>query len=311
MLRCVDDLMPIGEFSERSGLSPKRLRSYAAVGLLVPTAIDSASGYRYYSPGQMREAQLIGVLREAGMPLANIGSFLREPSAEKVDAWVRHVERDAAQRQEALDLARRLLAVEDTSSTSVDDDRSGKGQMTKLRTASRTDIGRVRDSNQDTVVSSDCLAVVADGMGGHPGGEMASAVAAALVQAAFTGRSLDELNAAVRAANRAIWDRACESSELEGVGTTICAAGLTEEGSLAVVHVGDSRGYLLHEGVFSQTEDHSVTAELVRRGDLSEREALDHPHRHVLTRALGVGPDVEPDEVACPAGRGRSASRVH
>src|SRR5829696_8171958 len=71
MLRSVDDLMPIGEFSERSGLSPKRLRTYAAGGLLVPAAIDSASGYRYYSPGQLREAQVIDALREAGMPLAD------------------------------------------------------------------------------------------------------------------------------------------------------------------------------------------------------------------------------------------------
>jgi len=78
MLRYVDDLMPIGEFSARSGLSPKRLRSYAAGGLLVPAAVDSASGYRYYSPGQLREAQLIDALREAGMPLADIGSLLRE-----------------------------------------------------------------------------------------------------------------------------------------------------------------------------------------------------------------------------------------
>ena len=65
MLHCVDDLMPIGEFSERSGLSPNRLRSYAAGGLLVPAAVDSASGYRYYSPGQLREAKVIDVDKPA------------------------------------------------------------------------------------------------------------------------------------------------------------------------------------------------------------------------------------------------------
>jgi protein phosphatase len=85
--------------------------------------------------------------------------------------------------------------------------------MMKLRTVSRTDIGRVRDNNEDAVVSSDRLAAVAVGMGGHPGGEVASAVAIGLMQAAFTGRSLDELQAAVRAANRAIWDRADGSTE--------------------------------------------------------------------------------------------------
>jgi PPM family protein phosphatase len=299
MLHCVDDLMPIGEFSERSGLSPKRLRSYAAGGLLVPAAVDSASGYRYYSPGQLREAKLIDTLREAGMPLADIAALLRDPSCDQLDAWARRVEIDAEHRQKALDLARRLLSIEATSFTPVDNERSGKESMMKLRTVSHTDIGRVRDNNEDAVVSSDHLAAVADGMGGHPGGEVASAVAVALVQAAFTGRSLDEIQAAVRAANRAIWDRAGASAELEGMGTTICVAGLTGEGSLVVVNVGDSRACVLRNGALTQlTDDHSVTAELVRRGELSEQEALDHPHRGVLTRALGVGPDVELDSAA-------------
>jgi protein phosphatase len=305
MLDRVDDLMPIGEFSERSGLSQKRLRSYAVEGLLLPAAVDSASGYRYYSPGQLREAHLIDALRAAGLPLADIGSLLRDPSAEQLEAWARRVDIDAAQRREALDLARGLLAIEVTSYRSVDGERLGKGSMRTLRTASRTESGRVRDNNEDAVVSGDRLAAVADGMGGHPGGEVASAVAAALVQAAFTGRSLDELQAAVRAANRAIWDRADGSGELEGMGTTICAVGLTEDGNLAVVNVGDSRAYVWRDGSLSQlTEDHSVVAELVRRGELSEQEALDHPLRGVLTRALGVGPDVEPDNVVYPAVEG-------
>ncbi len=300
MLRQVDELMPIGEFSERSGLSPKRLRSYAAGGLLVPAAVDSVSGYRYYSPGQLRDAQLIDALREAGMPLADIRALLRDPSNEQLDAWARRVEIDAAQRHKALDLARQMLAIGTTSFPAVDNDRSRKeSTMTKLRTVSRTDIGRVRDNNEDAVVSSDHLAAVADGMGGHPGGEVASAVAIALLQAAFTGRSLDELQAAVRAANRAIWDRAGGSAELEGMGTTICAAGLIENGSLVVVNVGDSRAYVLHNGLLTQlTHDHSVTAEAVRRGEMSEQEALDHPHHSVLTRALGVAADVELDSAA-------------
>jgi serine/threonine protein phosphatase PrpC len=305
MLRHVDDVMPIGEFSERSGLSPKRLRSYAAGGLLVPTAVDSVSGYRYYSPGQLREARLIDALREAGMPLADVGALLRDPSGEQLDTWARRVESDAAQRHKALDVARRLLAIEATSLSRVDHERSGKVSMTKLTTVSRTDLGRVRGNNEDAVVGSDRLAAVADGMGGHPGGEVASAVAVALMQAAFTGRSIDELEAAARAANRAIWDRASGSDELEGMGTTICAAGLTNDGSLAVVNVGDSRAYVLHAGSLTQlTHDHSVTAELVRRGELSERQAHDHPHRSVLTRALGVAPDVELDSTARAAVEG-------
>lgn len=305
MLHAVDDLMPIGEFSERSGLSPKRLRSYAAGGLLVPAAVDSASGYRYYSPGQLREAKLIDALRDAGMPLADIAALLRDPSCDQLDAWATQVAVDAEHRQNALDVARHLLSIEAASFTPVDQERSRKESMMHFSSASRTDVGRVRDTNEDAIVSSDDLAAVADGMGGHPRGEVASGLAVALVEAAFTGRSLDELRAAVRAANRAIWDRAGVSAELEGMGTTICAAGLTGDGSLVVVNVGDSRACMVHNGSLTQlTDDHSVTAELVRRGELSDHEALDHPHHGVLTRALGVGPDIELDTVAQPVEEG-------
>jgi serine/threonine protein phosphatase PrpC len=300
MLRRVDGLMSIGEFSARSGLSAKRLRSYAADGFLVPAAVDSASGYRYYSPSQVREAQLIDALREAGMPLADIAALLRDPSSDRLEAWARRVDIDAEQRHEALDLARRLASIEDTSVTAIDHEHSGKEATMRFRTVSHTDIGR-RDDNEDAVVSSDHLAAVADGMGGHPGGEIASATAVALLQAAFTGRSLDELHAAARAANRAIWDRAGASPELEGMGTTICAAGLTGDGDLAVVNVGDSRACVFHNGALTQlTDDHSVAADLVRRGELSEQEAFDHPQRGILTRALGVGPDVQLDGAAHP-----------
>jgi hypothetical protein len=150
------------------------------------------------------------------MPLADIAALLRDPSCDQLDAWARRIEIEAAHRRQALDLARSLLSIEATSFTPVDNERSGKEPMLKLRTVSHTDIGRVRDKNEDAVIGSGYLAAVADGMGGHPGGEVASAVA--LVQAAFTGRSLDELEAAVRAANRAIWDRAGASAELEGMG---------------------------------------------------------------------------------------------
>src|SRR6266568_5023876 len=286
MLRCVDELMPIGEFSERSGLSAKRLRTYAAGGLLVPAAVDSASGYRYYSPGQLLDARLVDTLRAAGMPLADVAAFLRNPSREQLDLWARQVRVDATQRREALERARRLLAIEARSPREADDEPLRGMAMTRLSTGSRVDIGRVRDSNEDAVVGTDRLAVVADGIGGHPGGELASATAVALVCAGFTGRSLDELQASARAANRAIWDEAARRSELEGMGTTICAAGLTDDGAVAILNVGDSRAYVFRDGSLTQlTDDHTVTAELVRRGDLNEAEAVHHPHRNVLTRA--------------------------
>ncbi|MGH9006493.1 MAG: Stp1/IreP family PP2C-type Ser/Thr phosphatase [Acidimicrobiales bacterium] len=301
----MDELMPIGEFSARSGLSPKRLRTYAVGGLLVPAAVDSASGYRYYSPSQLHEAQLIDALREAGMPLTDIGAFLRDPSGKQLDAWARQVEIDADQRHEALALAGQLLATEARRFPNIDKRRIGRVSMRQLRTANRTDIGRVRENNEDAIVSSDRLAAVADGMGGHRGGGVASIVAIALIQAAFSGRSLDELQAGVRAANRAIWDRASENAKLEGMGTTICAVGLTEDGNLAVVNVGDSRAYMASDGSLTQlTHDHTVTAEAVRRGELNLQDALDHPHRSVLTRALGVAPDVELDSSVHPVAEG-------
>lgn len=285
--------MPIGEFSELSGLSPKRLRTYAAAGLLTPTAIDPTSGYRYYSPGQLREAKVVETLRRAGVPLVEIRAILRSPSAERFDAWEAQMRTEVTQRHAALEAARQLLAL---GVTAPQQNGSGEETMNRLDTAFRTECGPVRENNEDAVVCTDRVVAVADGMGGPPGGEIAAAMAVALVEAAFTGRSIDELDAAVRSANRAIWERAAASPGLEGMGTTVCAVGLRGDGAVVVTNVGDSRAYLLRSGTLTQlTNDHSLTAELVRQGELSEEEARQHPHRGVLTRALGVGPDVELD----------------
>ena len=285
----MDDLISIGEFSARSGLSPKRLRSYAAAGLLPPAAIDSVSGYRFYAPGQIRVAELIDALRGAGMPVADIGEFLRCPTADRLDTWATRLEYDAVQRRNALDLARRLLTTSGEPSANAE-------AMMRLDTASRTETGPVRPTNEDAVLTGPTLAAVADGLGGAPGGQLASSLAIAILSDAFTGASADELTAAVRAANRAIFERADAADGLDGMGTTICAAGLTADGLLTVVHVGDSRTYLSRAGTLTRlTDDHSVPFDLVRRGELTEAEVADHPHRNVLTRALGVGPGVEMD----------------
>ena len=95
MLHLVDDLMAIGEFSERSGLSAKRLRTYAAEGLLAPAAVDPVSGYRYYSPGQLADAQVIDALRQANVPLADIRVFMHRPSQEQLDVWEARLKTDA------------------------------------------------------------------------------------------------------------------------------------------------------------------------------------------------------------------------
>jgi serine/threonine protein phosphatase PrpC len=289
--------MPIGEFSDRSGLSTKRLRTYAAEGLLAPAAVDPASGYRYYSPGQLGTAELIDALRRAGMPLADIRNFLREPSTCRLDAWAQQLEADSTLREDALGLARRLLGgIQDRHTQQSHELPQEVATMTMLHTAGRSEKGPVRDNNEDAIVASDSLAMVADGMGGHPGGEVAAGVVAGVVQAAFTGRSTDELTAAIRAANWAVWDRATAHPELEGMGSTVCALGLMEDGRLALVHVGDSRAYLWHGGRLAQvTRDHTVTADLVERGEIRDEDAPRHPHYGILTRALGVAPEVEID----------------
>jgi len=296
MLHLVDDLMAIGEFSERSGLSAKRLRTYAAEGLLAPAAVDPGSGYRYYSPAQLADAQAIDALRQADVPLADIRAFMRQPSREQLDAWERQLQTDAKHRQRAIALARYLLAASKDLLFPIAYPDSKEEVMITLRTAGRTDIGQLRENNEDAIVSSDRIALVADGMGGHPGGEIAANAAAGVVPAVFTGRSVDELEAALRAANWAIRDRADAQPGLEGMGTTICAAGLLTDGRLALVNVGDSRAYLWHEDALTQlTEDHSLTAELIQRGELREEDAPQHPYYGVSTRGPGVGPHVEID----------------
>jgi serine/threonine protein phosphatase PrpC len=166
----------------------------------------------------------------------------------------------------------------------------------------------VRERNEDKAVCLDWLVAVADGMGGAPGGEIASSLAIAVVEAAFSGRSVDELEAAARAANAAVFERASATEQLAGMGTTLCAVGLTDDGDMAVINVGDSRAYLLRDRSLRRlTTDHTVVAELVRQGELAEAEIADHPHRGVLTRALGVSPTVEVDVALHPA---RAGDRV-
>jgi PPM family protein phosphatase len=296
MLGPVDDLMPIGEFSDRSGLSAKRLRSYASEGLLVPAAIDPASGYRYYSPGQVSDARVIDALRQAGIPLADIGVLMHQPTPKALDAWSLRLQCEAIHRREAFTRARSLLSASGVAAVPSDISRSKEEAMNTLKMSGRTETGCVRENNEDAIVGSGTLALVADGMGGHPGGDIASKTAADVVQAVFMGQSVDELEAAVRAANWAIHERAVARHDLEGMGTTICAAGVLRDGRLGLVHVGDSRAYLCHEGTLTQlTQDHSVTADLIARGELVAEEASGHPYYGVLTKALGVGPTVEID----------------
>jgi len=176
--------------------------------------------------------------------------------------------------------------------------RSPRRRRTSVRLvhSAATHVGRVRDSNQDDHGSAEGLYVLADGMGGHRGGEVAAALAVSTTLDRFNGSSRIGLVRAVVAANRAIMERSLVDENLLGMGTTICAiaAVVGESGldGLAVVNVGDSRVYHYSSGVLIQvTEDHSLVADLVRAGDLTAEEAARHPQRNILTRALGIEDD--------------------
>jgi protein phosphatase len=170
--------------------------------------------------------------------------------------------------------------------------------MSKLVVGCATDVGLVRANNQDQLLVCPGLYAVADGMGGHAAGEVASLTAVRTLRSAFessTPRSADALAEAAKAANLAIWELARTNREMFGMGTTLVALAVVERGDgtngLAVVHIGDSRVYLLRDGTLHQvTVDHSLVQELVDDGQISEAEAAVHPQRHVLTRALGVEP---------------------
>jgi len=162
-----------------------------------------------------------------------------------------------------------------------------------------TDVGAARDLNQDSFATAASVVVVADGMGGHRGGEVASAIAANEVVVRFTEPQLDGLIKGVELANRRILDEAAADPKLRGMGTTVVALGLVEmdDGvALGAINVGDSRMYRLTGNVLEQlTEDHSLVEALVREGRLTPAEAEVHPQRNIVTRALGVLEHVEVD----------------
>ena len=172
--------------------------------------------------------------------------------------------------------------------------------MSVLRAGSATDTGRVRSINQDAVLTTPTLFVVADGMGGHAAGEVASSTAIdALRAAAERIGTIEGFTTAVRSANEAIFRASLQDPTLAGMGTTVVAACLLAGPTgdqLVVLNVGDSRAYRFREGAVRQvTDDHSLAAEMVRGGEITLEEAVTHPQRHVITRALGIEGEVTPD----------------
>jgi len=175
--------------------------------------------------------------------------------------------------------------------------------VTKLVVGSATDVGLVRSNNQDQLLVSPGLYAVADGMGGHAAGEVASSTAITALAAAFDAtdqHTAGSLESAAKAANRAVWEQARTNRAMFGMGTTLVALAVVERedgtNGLTVAHIGDSRLYVYRDGVLRQvTVDHSLVQELVDDGQISEAQAAVHPQRHVLTRALGVEPAIEVD----------------
>jgi protein phosphatase len=170
-----------------------------------------------------------------------------------------------------------------------------------------TDTGRKRRRNEDAFVCEPPLFAVADGMGGAQAGELASGLAAAALREGGAGSDTGERRVAelIQEANRRVHDRAITDAAASGMGTTVTAALVDATGHVAFGHVGDSRAYILRDGRLDQlTDDHSLVAELVRRGELSPAEAESHPQRSVITRALGTDPDVDVDTFSVDARTG-------
>jgi protein phosphatase len=166
----------------------------------------------------------------------------------------------------------------------------------------KTDTGRARADNEDNAYARPPLYVVADGMGGAQAGEVASALAVEEFRGGLVSQGTAEqrLTERVQAANRRIFETAHRRLEHEGMGTTLTAVYL-DDSNLAVAHVGDSRAYIFRDGELTRlTHDHSLVEELIRRGKLTPEQAAAHPQRSIITRALGIEPEVEVDTWTYP-----------
>lgn len=167
--------------------------------------------------------------------------------------------------------------------------------------AFRTDVGKVRANNQDAPIVSEKMRLygVADGMGGHKGGEVASTSARDDLLRELEGKtpSVATLSGAIEEVNRQIYHQQEHDDALTGMGTTLSVLWMSDN-FVYIGHVGDSRVYLLRDGEFKQmTLDHSLVEQLVREGVLTEEEAQNHPMRNIITRAIGTDESVEVDVV--------------
>ena len=171
-----------------------------------------------------------------------------------------------------------------------------------MKYAARTDVGLVRVNNEDSYLIGEMgdakIFIVADGMGGHNAGEVASLEACRKVEGyilSHRGAAKEVLKAAVECANREIFIHASQNDAMHGMGTTIEAA-LFEEGNITLAHVGDSSVFIISkDDIRKITKDHSVVGMMVENGTITKEEARRHPQRHYITRAVGTAYDIEVD----------------
>jgi PPM family protein phosphatase len=289
-------LLTIGAFARASRLSPKALRLYDELGLLTPARVDPVNGYRFYDPAQLERARLVAWLRRLGMPLARIRDVTElEPqaAAEEVRAFWARVETDVAARRDLAAFLIDHLSGKDPTMSKV-------SRPLGIRYAALSDTGLVRESNQDAAYAGSRLLAVADGFGSHGAPASAAAIEAlkpldADAAAVPAGELLNILDEAIGQAGQAVREIADAAPSPGKVGTTLTAM-LWTGSELALVHIGDSRAYLLRGGeLFQITHDHTVVQSMLDEGRITLDEAMTHPQRALLLRALDGGAGAAPD----------------
>lgn len=291
------ELLTIGAFAKASRLSPKALRLYDELGLLTPARVDPDTGYRRYAPEQLEQARLVAWLRRLGMPLARIRQVCAMGPGEaagEIRAYWARVEADTAARR---DLAAFLV----DHLTGKDPTMSRTTAPLALRYAALSDTGRVRPSNQDTAYAASASSPSPTASAARAPRRAAAVDALRSLESETVpaGDLLNALEDALGRAERAVHGVSAPDDGIGGddsdAGTTLTAM-LWTGSQLALVHIGDSRVHLLRDGeLFQITHDHTVVQSLIDEGRLTPEEAVSHPQRSLLLRALGRGADSTPD----------------
>lgn len=305
-----DDLPPI---EEDLGITPEELADVLQAAQVASAAAVPAARHG------LDDAEPVAAHREPEAPHVEDAAPLDDPDAphadtaapatdatDPIDAVPDPAEQVSPEDTAEIDIAAVEAQLSDPGSTQsfapisnelIDTDATfDAGTSSMLMWGARSDVGCVRNHNEDSYLVASPLFCVCDGMGGHAAGEVASAIAVETI--AKTGpktANAAQLGAAVEAANAAIIEAAVNGVGRPGMGCTATAA-VIEGTTLAIAHVGDSRAYLLHEGTLIRvTRDHSYVEELVDAGEITADEARVHPNRSVITRALGSDPAMYAD----------------